>query len=70
MHAYAVLERMDDRQGRMRGMRGNELWSYFENRSIATILSPTTPFTMLYVIGLGLSDEKDITVKGLEVCML
>jgi diphthamide biosynthesis methyltransferase len=23
---------------------------------------------MLYVIGLGLSDEKDITVKGLEVC--
>jgi hypothetical protein len=22
---------------------------------------------MLYVIGLGLSDEKDITVKGLEV---
>lgn len=25
---------------------------------------------MLYVIGLGLSDEKDITVKGLEVCRL
>lgn len=25
---------------------------------------------MLYVIGLGLSDEKDITVKGLEVCPL
>lgn len=23
---------------------------------------------MLYVVGLGLSDEKDITVKGLEVC--
>jgi diphthamide biosynthesis methyltransferase len=23
---------------------------------------------MFYVIGLGLSDEKDITVKGLEVC--
>ncbi|EKD04875.1 diphthine synthase [Trichosporon asahii var. asahii CBS 8904] len=23
---------------------------------------------MLYVIGLGLSDEKDITVKGLEKC--
>jgi diphthamide biosynthesis methyltransferase len=22
---------------------------------------------MLYIIGLGLSDEKDITVKGLEV---
>jgi hypothetical protein len=27
--------------------------------------TPTT--TMFYVIGLGLSDEKDITVKGLEV---
>jgi len=26
--------------------------------------------TMLYVIGLGLSDEKDITVRGLEVCLL
>ena len=25
---------------------------------------------MLYVIGLGLSDEKDITVRGLEVCLL
>jgi diphthamide biosynthesis methyltransferase len=25
---------------------------------------------MLYVIGLGLSDEKDITVKGLEVSLL
>lgn len=24
---------------------------------------------MLYVIGLGLSDEKDITVKGLEVSL-
>ena len=22
---------------------------------------------MLYIVGLGLSDEKDITVKGLEV---
>ena len=26
----------------------------------------TISSTMLYVIGLGLSDEKDITVKGLE----
>lgn len=25
---------------------------------------------MFYVIGLGLSDEKDITVKGLEVSSL
>jgi hypothetical protein len=25
------------------------------------------PSIMLYLIGLGLSDEKDITVKGLEV---
>ena len=25
---------------------------------------------MLYVIGLGLSDEKDITVKGLEVRLM
>lgn len=24
---------------------------------------------MLYVVGLGLSDEKDITVKGLEVSL-
>lgn len=24
-------------------------------------------FTMLYLVGLGLSDETDITVKGLEV---
>jgi hypothetical protein len=24
-------------------------------------------FTMLYLIGLGLADEKDITVKGLEI---
>lgn len=23
---------------------------------------------MFYVIGLGLSDEKDITLRGLEVC--
>lgn len=27
----------------------------------------TAESKMLYVIGLGLSDEKDITVKGLEV---
>jgi diphthamide biosynthesis methyltransferase len=23
---------------------------------------------MFYIIGLGLSDEKDITLRGLEVC--
>lgn len=28
---------------------------------------PSLAIVMLYVIGLGLSDEKDITVKGLEV---
>lgn len=27
----------------------------------------TLTSTMFYVIGLGLSDEKDVTVKGLEV---
>jgi diphthine synthase len=36
--------------------------------------SPTTTFTstrspakMLYLVGLGLADERDITVKGLEI---
>jgi len=28
---------------------------------------PCSPPTMFYVIGLGLCDEKDITVRGLEV---
>lgn len=27
----------------------------------------SSPFTMLYLIGLGLSDETDITVKGLDI---
>lgn len=34
---------------------------------LAVNTHPLLP-VMLYVIGLGLSDEKDITVKGLEVC--
>ena len=29
--------------------------------------SPSITVTMLYLIGLGLADEADITVKGLEV---
>ena len=32
--------------------------------------SSSISHNMLYVIGLGLSDEKDITVKGLEVCKI
>jgi hypothetical protein len=34
---------------------------------IETSVVVTVQSKMLYVIGLGLSDEKDITVKGLEV---
>lgn len=30
---------------------------------------PNHHIIMLYVVGLGLSDEKDITVKGLEVSL-
>ena len=28
---------------------------------------PAPVFNMFYIIGLGLSDEKDITLRGLEV---
>ncbi len=34
---------------------------------INTSLIPNTSTKMLYLIGLGLSDERDITVRGLEV---
>ena len=37
-------------------------------RSKLFIFSPiSNPSTMLYLVGLGLADEKDITVKGLEI---
>ena len=32
-----------------------------------TILRPCLRLKMFYIIGLGLSDEKDVTVRGLEV---
>ncbi|EPY76411.1 hypothetical protein CB1_001428108 [Camelus ferus] len=32
-----------------------------------TVVAPLLNFEMLYLIGLGLGDAKDITVKGLEV---
>lgn len=38
------------------------LWPF----TLAYFYSFTTPANMLYVIGLGLSDERDITVKGLD----
>lgn len=31
------------------------------------IPSPSAKSAMLYLVGLGLADEKDITVKGLEI---
>jgi hypothetical protein len=34
---------------------------------VLRIISHTIYRKMLYVIGLGLNDEKDITVRGLEV---
>ena len=44
----------------------------FENRQVPTIhtASPNTPrnlAAMLYLVGLGLADEKDVTVRGLEI---
>lgn len=39
--------------------------------SLRTLLSACCsgkkPSTMLYIIGLGLADEKDVSVKGLEI---
>lgn len=35
--------------------------------SLRSTVSPSLEFGMLYLIGLGLGDAKDITVKGLEV---
>jgi hypothetical protein len=34
----------------------------------SSALVPYASILMFYVIGLGLSDEKDITLRGLEVC--
>jgi hypothetical protein len=42
--------------------RGAEIISQESRDEITLIIS-----TMLYLIGLGLSDETDITVKGLEI---
>ena len=36
----------------------------------STAATPSFSTTMFYIIGLGLCDEKDITVRGLEVLLI
>ena len=52
------------------------LFSYLTPQDVAVILSfpqnsltldPRTENAMFYIVGLGLCDEKDITIRGLEV---
>lgn len=49
-----------------RGSSKNEPHPTFTSIFTSTRIS-TNPFNMLYLIGLGLSNEKDITIAGLEV---
>lgn len=51
--------------------------AYFVPEGSAILFRPTPKKTrpprarvMFYIIGLGLCDEKDITLRGLEVCNL
>jgi hypothetical protein len=50
------------------------LWAFHPSTVTSQIFTSTPTFAhvytiaiMLYLVGLGLADEKDITVKGLEI---
>ena len=51
------------------------MWSVRFDSKLSTIVHPKYPsssvwetvITMLFLVGLGLADETDVTVKGLEV---
>lgn len=49
------------------GIAGLDLYAQFDISILSPLLKHSSTATMLYLVGLGLADETDITVKGLEV---